>query len=53
MFNTLRSIIYVFWLYGSIIILGIFWSPAFILPRRVTIWGMRSPKGGPWTWPVP
>ena len=42
MFNTFRSILYVFWLYGSILVLGIIWLPAFFLPRRFTMMGIKT-----------
>ena len=41
MFMTIRSLLYVIWLYGSIGVLGVFWFPAFFLPRRVTMMGMK------------
>lgn len=41
MFNTIRSIIYVFWLYGSILVLGVIWLPAFLMPRQASMTGMK------------
>ncbi len=42
MLTRIRSILFMIWLYGWIVILGLFWSPAFLLPRRFTVYGMRS-----------
>lgn len=36
-----RSILFMIWLYGSILVLGIIFSPAFLLPRNTTVWGMK------------
>ena len=41
MFNTLRSYLYIIWLYGSILGLGILWAPSFLLPRPVTLIGIK------------
>lgn len=37
----LRSILFVTLLYGSMLVLGILWLPAVLLPRSVTIFGIR------------
>ncbi|MAK61317.1 MAG: 1-acyl-sn-glycerol-3-phosphate acyltransferase [Ponticaulis sp.] len=36
-----RSWLFVLWLYGSMVVMGLVWLPALLLPRRVTILGIR------------
>lgn len=36
-----RSWLFVLWLYGSMVVLGIVWLPALLLPRSATILGIR------------
>ena len=45
MLSYLRSALYVVWLYGLILVLGIIWSPSFILPRQAALSGMKA-----WAW---
>lgn len=33
--NTVRSIAFVIWLYGALVLMGLIWLPSLLLPRRV------------------
>ncbi|MEM8921348.1 MAG: lysophospholipid acyltransferase family protein, partial [Pseudomonadota bacterium] len=39
--QTLRSIVYVAWLYGALLVLGVLFLPTLFLPRRVVRKGME------------
>ena len=39
--NTLRSVLYVIWLYGWMAVLSILALPTLLLPRRTTLWFIR------------
>lgn len=39
--TTLRSILFVIWMYGLLAVMGLIWLPALLLPRRVTMFGIR------------
>lgn len=39
--NTLRSLLYVIWLYGWMAVLSILALPTLLLPRRTTLWFIR------------
>ncbi len=41
MLTYLRSILFMIWLYGSILVLGVLWAPSFLLPRRFAVSGMK------------
>ena len=38
----LTSLLFVIWLYGSMVVLGILWLPALLLPRSATLLGIRT-----------
>lgn len=40
--NTLRSMIYVIWLYGWMFVMGVIFLPSLLLPRAVIIFGIRT-----------
>lgn len=40
--NYLRSLVFVLWLYGSMVVLGIVFLPALLLPRSATVLGIRT-----------
>lgn len=42
MINWIRSIIYVFWLYSLILILGVIWLPTLLMSRKAAMSGIRT-----------
>ena len=40
--NTLRSVLYVIWLYGWMAVLSILALPSLLMPRAVTLWFVRT-----------
>ena len=39
--TTLRSLLFVIWMYGLMAIMGLIWLPSLLMPKGVTIWGIR------------
>lgn len=39
--NALRSILFLVWMYGLMLVMGVIWLPALLLPKAVTLFGIR------------
>jgi 1-acyl-sn-glycerol-3-phosphate acyltransferase len=40
--SYLTSLLFVIYLYGSMVVIGILWLPALLLPRSITLFGIRT-----------
>jgi len=36
-----RSLVFLFWMYGLLVVMGLIWLPSLLLPRGVLIFGIR------------
>lgn len=39
--RRLRSLLFLIWMYGLLVVMGTLWLPSLLLPRRVFLWGIR------------